>query len=138
MAILAGRNGQVSWNPTGTVASPMTLTPILSIDAFKLSQKTDKIPVTCFGDTNKVYVPGLPDLTGTFGGFWNSSETALWSAAESSVPGLLKLEPSTTESSFYWSGLAYLDADIDTAVNGAPKVTGTFVAAGPWTRAHGT
>ncbi len=136
MSILAGRNGQVSWNPTGTVASPATLTPIASIDSWKASFKTDKIPVTCFGDTNKVYVAGLPDISGSFGGFWNSTESALFAAAESSTPGLLKLAPNTTESTYYWSGLAYMDADIDVAVNGAPKVTGTFVAAGPWTRAH--
>jgi hypothetical protein len=128
MAILSGRYGKVLYDPAGTLP-----VEIVSISSWKMSQKTDKIDVTCFGDTNKVYVPGMKDTTGEFGGFWNSAERVLWAAVDATTPGMLQLMPNSTEPTFFWEGLAYLDADIDTAVSEAPKITGTFSAAGPWT-----
>jgi len=84
-----------------------------------------------------VYVPGLPDISGTISGFWNSAETTLFEAVQSETPGMLELVPNSTEAEFKWSGLAYLDAEIDTGVEGAPAVSGSFMAAGPWTFATG-
>lgn len=135
MAIKTGRYGQVLFDidPTGTPAPVL----IASLNKWALSLKTDHIEVTCFGDENKVYVPGMKDVSGSFGGFWNSDETTLFDAADSPTPGLLKLVPNSTESAYFWSGLAYLDADIDVGVSDAPTVTGTFMAAGAWTREPG-
>lgn len=128
MAILSGRDGEVLYDPAGT-----TPVAIISLNKFKLSLKTDKINVTCFGDTNKVYVPGMKDISGTVSGFYNSADKTLFEASDATAPGLLKLTPHSSESTHFWSGLAYLDADIDTSVEGAPAVTGNFMAAGPWT-----
>jgi hypothetical protein len=128
MAILTGRYGQVLYDPLGATAT----VPIISLNAWKLSTKTDKEDVSCFGDANKVYVPGLKDLSGSVGGFWNSADLTLFEAADAATPGMLKLLPNQNEATFFWSGLAYLDADIDCTLK-APKVTGSFVAAGPWT-----
>lgn len=130
MSILSGRNGQVSYD--SVPASPVNPTAIASINAWKLSLKTDYEDVSCFGDTNKVYIPGLRDISGTFGGFWNSSELTLIHATSATTPGWLRLTPNTTESSFIFEGLAYLDADLDCSLS-APKVTGNFRAAGSWT-----
>ena len=130
MAIKTGRYGSVKYDATG--AGGATLVEIVSLNAWKLSIKTDKEDVSCFSDTNKVYVPGLKDLTGSVSGFWNSAELTLFEAADAPTPGLLELMPNSTETTFKWSGLAYLDADIDCSLS-APKVTGTFAAAGPWT-----
>jgi len=130
--IKTGRYGQVLWDPAGVV--PGTPTEIISINNWKLSLKTDRIDVSCFGDVNRVYVPGLKDISGSLAGFWNSEELALVEAADQETPGLLKLVPNTTEPTFFWSGLAYMDADIDTSVDGAPALSGTFSAAGPWAR----
>ena len=127
MSIKTGRYGKVAWDPTGGAA----LVPILSINAWKGDFKTDYEDVTCFQDTNKVYIPGLMDISGSFDGFWNSSELALFKAAMSPTPGTLQLMPNTTEPAFFWQGPAYMDASIDASLN-APKVTGTFKAAGAW------
>lgn len=129
MAILTGRYGNVLYDPTGGT----TTVAIASLNAWKLSLKTEKEDVTTFGATNKVYVPGLKDVSGTFGGFWDSSDITLFEAADAPTPGLLQLVPNTTEPTFLWEGLAYLDADIDCSGLKVPKVTGTFMAAGPWT-----
>jgi hypothetical protein len=128
MAIKTGRYGKVSWDPTGGT----NLVQIVSINTWTGSFKTDYEDVTCFGDSNKVYIPGLMNIEGTFSGFWNSAELALFRAAMSPTPGMLQLMPNTTEPAFFWQGLAYMGADIDASLE-APKVTGEYKAAGPWT-----
>jgi hypothetical protein len=130
MAIKSGRYGTIKYDPLG-----ITPVALVSLDKWKLSLKTDKINVTCFGDLNKVYVPGMKDISGTISGFWNSTNVVLFDAADADTPGLLELAPNSTEPTFKWSGLAYMDADIDCSVVGAPAVSGTFMAAGTWTMA---
>jgi hypothetical protein len=127
MAILSGRYGQVLYDVAGT-----TPVVVVSLNHWTASFKTAREDVSCFGDTNKVYVPGLKDITGTLEGFWNSTELALFDGADAPAPGLLQLVPNMNEALFYWKGKAYLDADIDCTLS-APKVKGTFAAAGPWT-----
>lgn len=133
MAIKSGRYGKVAWDFDG--GSPLVLVELLTIEKWKLSYKTDKINVTCFGPsvTNKVYVPTLPDVTGTLSGYWDSTERALWAASQASTPGHLQLLPNRNESSYGFSGLAFIDADIDCDVQGvAGKISASFMAAGPW------
>ena len=124
MAIKTGRYGQVLWDPAGTLA-----VEIISLNAWTGDFKTEYEDVTTFGDTNRVYVPGLKNAEGTLAGFWNSAELALFEAAELETPGLLKLVPNNTEPTFFWTGLAYMDASIDCSLQ-APKVSGTWKAAG--------
>jgi hypothetical protein len=128
MSIKTGRYGKVSWDPTGG----STLVQIISINAWQGNFANEYEDVSCFGDTNRVYIPGLMDIGGTFSGFWNSAELALFKAAMAPVPGTLQLMPNTTESPFFWQGLAYMDASIDCSMS-APKITGNFKAAGAWT-----
>jgi hypothetical protein len=127
MAILTGRNGEIRWSPDGVAAA----TPIISMNAFKASFKTEYEDVSCFGDTNRVYIPGMRDVSGNLAGFWDSAELDLFDATTQDTPGKLELVPNKTEPTFYWAGLAYLDAEIDASLK-APKVTGEFRAAGPW------
>lgn len=129
MAIKTGRYGQILYDPAGGT----TTVEIASLNAWKLSLKTEKEDVTCFGAENKVYVPGMKDVSGTVGGFWNSTDITLFEAADAPTPGLLQLVPNNTEPTFMWSGLAYMDADIDCSGLKVPKVTGTFMAADAWT-----
>jgi hypothetical protein len=126
MAIISGRNGQVLWDPLAT-----TPVEIISLNAWTADFKTEYEDVTCFGDVNRVYIPGMKDAGGTLGGFWNSAELALFEAAEQDTPGTLKLLPSSTEPTFFWTGPAYMDASIDASLS-APKVSGTWKAAGPF------
>jgi hypothetical protein len=133
VAILTGRYGTVKYDPTG-----VTPVEVISLNTWKLSTKPDYEDVTCFGDENKVYVPGMIDTSGSLGGFWNSAETTIWEAVRATTPGMLELAPNSNEALFKWSGLAYLDADIDASAKGAPKMTSTFKAAGPWTMSAGT
>lgn len=136
--IKTGRYGQIKYDPAGDV-SPLNLQLVTSISTWKLSQKTDKINVTCFGDNNKKYVMGLKDISGSLAGFWNSDELTLFIAVDAQTPGMLELIPNYTDEVGSplvvpaFQGLAYMDVDIDTNVEGAPAVSGSFVAAGDWT-----
>lgn len=126
--IKTGRYGLVSWDPTGGA----TTVPLIALNTWKLSLKEDFEDVTCFQDTNKVYVPGMRDVAGSLGGYWDSTNTELIQATQQDLPGTLALAPNTTEAEFEFSGPAYLDADIDASSKNAPKVTSQFRAAGPW------
>jgi hypothetical protein len=132
MAIISGRNGQVLWDPTGGA----TAVAILSLNAFTADFKTEYEDVSCYGDPNRVYLPGLKDASGNLSGFFNSEELALFEAAEQDTPGLLKLLPSSTEPLIFWSGPAYMDASIDSSLS-APKLSGTWKAAGPFVLSGG-
>jgi hypothetical protein len=128
--IKSGRYGTVKYDPAG-----VTPVALIALHGWKLSLKTDFDEVTCFGDANKVWVPGLPDISGTLAGFWDSTNVVIFAATRASTPGMLELAPNSTEPTFKFSGLAYLDADIDCTVKGAPKVTSSFKAAGSFTEA---
>jgi hypothetical protein len=130
MSIKTGRYGTVKWD--ATPASPVTPAVIISLNSWKLSLKPDYEDVTCFGDTNKVYVPGMRDISGSLGGFWNADSVVLIQASNMATPGYLELAPNSTEATFLFGGQAYMDADIDCAAKGAPKLSGSFKAAGAW------
>src|SRR4029453_12913914 len=83
--IKSGRYGEVWWDPTGAT----TYVKLLSINKWKADFKTDKIDVTCFGDANKVYVPGMKDVSGDFSGFYNSADLTIFEAADQDTPGAL-------------------------------------------------
>jgi len=128
MAIKTGRYGQVKYSADGIAPA----VEIISINAWTASFKTEYEDVSCFGDENRVYIPGLRDSKGSLSGFWNSAEITLFEAAIATVPGTLELVPNSSEPTFFWSGLAYLDAEVDCSL-AAPKISGEWVAAGPWT-----
>ena len=128
MAIKTGKFGKVSWDPTGGT----TLVEIISLNAWTLSEETEMEDVTCYSDTNRVYVPGMKDLKGDLGGFFNSADLALWKAADAGTPGTLQLVVNNQEPGFKWQGPAYMSASIDSSLS-APTVKGTWAAAASWT-----
>jgi hypothetical protein len=132
MAILSGRYGIVKWDATGLPSPPTPLT-VISIDSWKLSLKTDYIDVTCFQDPNKIYVQGFRDISGSLTGYWNSTSNVIIQATGATVAGYIELTMNTNEPTFKFGGLAYMDADIDVQAKGAPKLSATFKAAGPFT-----
>lgn len=133
-----GRHGRVELG----IGSPLTL--LGSIKSFTLNQARDYVDVTAFEDTNKVYVPGLRDISGTIA-FWYALELAsspvagdteaLFEAAEGDVPVTLRLTPSSLDLGRNWEGPAYLDlATITVDVSGAVNGSSAFKASGAWVR----
>lgn len=129
MAVYAGRKSVVYLSATGTG----TATSVLKLNQWTINRSTDKIEVTSFGDANKTYVQGLPDLQGTFSGFWDDTETKPMSGAASSDGVKMYLYPSSDAPTKYWYGPAWLDVSMDTGVAAAVTMSGSFAANGSWT-----
>lgn len=128
MAKYAGRDGVVYLAATGTG----TATTVLGLTSWSMDMSRDTIEVTEFGDSNKTYVTGLKDLTGDFDGFWNDAETKLFSGADSADGVKMYLYPTRSAPTKYACGVAWLDMSIDTGVNDAVAISGSFSAAGTW------
>lgn len=107
---------------------------LASISGFTLDMARDKADVTAFGDVNKQYVQGLPDVKGSLSGWYDSAALDIFDVAAGDVAAMLELIPSTLEPTFLWKGLAYLDASVEVPASGAASIKSNFVGAGPWTR----
>jgi len=117
-------------DPTGGALA----VPVAALNQWSLEFKRDRADATCFGDTNKQYVQGLPDITGKIEGIWDETVSGvLFQVALGETAALLKLIPSDLAPTYLFTGLAYIDAGIEVAHDGAIKVTGTYAGAGPWT-----
>ncbi len=119
----------MSTTGTGTAVT-LTGQASWSIDA-----STDRIEVTSFGDTNKTYVQGLPDISGDFSGFFDDSDATLFTAAASGDGTKMYLYPDFTNAPLrYWYGPAWVDYSVGAAVAEAVTLSGTFGANGAWGR----
>lgn len=105
---------------------------VASITSWTLDISTDRVDVTAFGDTNKQYVQGLPDYSGSFEGWWDTSDLSLLETALAGTQVTLRLVPSSDDATQYFEGSAFLDASVATSATGAVSVSGTFAAAGTW------
>lgn len=131
MARKHGKFGQVLMDETG--GSPYTPTALGDLNAWTLDMATDRVEVTSFGDTNKQRVAGLPDFSGTFGGFWNSTTSPrIFDVVLAGTPAFLRLVPGSDEPTYYFEGLANLDGSLDVSATGAVTFSGNWDAAGNW------
>jgi len=129
MAKHAGRNGRVLLAATGTGVP----TAVLGIKTWSLDLSQDTIETTEFGDTNKTYVVGLRDLSGSFEGFWNDAETKLFAGAQSADGTFMYLYPDVSVSpTKYAYGPAWLSMSIDTDVGDSVNFSADFSANGAW------
>lgn len=130
MARYPGRKGVVYISTSGSG----TASTVIALSEWSINSATDKIEVTAFGDTNKTYVQGLKDISGTFSGFWDDTETKPFSAADSSDAVKMYLYPSSDKPGSYFHGTAFLDCSMNVGVNGAVQISGSFAAASSWGR----
>ena len=130
MAKYHGQNARIymSTSGSGTAAS------VGGLSSWSLDMPTDRVEVTAFEDANKTYVQGKKDLSGEFSGFWDDTDDALFDAAESTTAVKCYLYPSADAPSKYFYGTAWVDASIETGVDAAVAISGSFQAAGSWGR----
>ena len=128
MAKYSGRKGVVYMAATGSG----TATQMIGLTEWSLDGTTDKQDVTTFGDANKTYLIGLPDRKGTFTGFWDDTESKLFSGGSSADGVKLYLYPSSDAATKYFYGPAWLDFSMTTGVNDVVKINGSFSANGSW------
>ena len=131
MARYHGKKGRILMSTTGTGSAA----PLASMASWTINSETDKEETTSFGDTNKTYVQGLPDVSGDFSGFFDDTESALFTGAASADGVKLYLYPDYTNApTKYWYGPAWVDYSVENAVDSAATVSGSFSANGAWGR----
>lgn len=124
MARKHGRNGRLYV----AITSGGTAEPVAYLNNWDIQFTVDNVEVTSFGDTNKVYVAGLPDASGSFSGFYDSSSAQLYTAATDGVARNFYLYPDTADAT-YWYGTALFDFSVSSSVDGAVGVSGNWNAA---------
>lgn len=124
-----GSRGDILLDPTGG----STLVSVASLDKWDMDIAKDHVKVTCFRDANQVYVDGLPDLKGTYSGFYDPAEgLVLFDVILGTVKPSLELRPIADDTINVFKGRATIDGKISVDVNGAVTMGGSFVAAGSW------
>lgn len=126
MARIHGRNGRLY---VGLASDSATPSPVTFLNNWSVEFTTDKVDVTCFGDTNKVYVSGLPDAAGSFSGFYDDSTAQLYTASQDGLARKFYLYPSTSDAGDYWYGTALFDFSVSGSVSDAVSVSGSWSAA---------
>lgn len=125
MGRLAGRSGRVYMGLT----SSGTAEPVAYQASWSINFTTNKIDVTAMGDSNKVYVAGLPDAQGQFAGFYDDATVQTYTAATDGVARKFYLYPTTASTSTYFFGTILPDMTIDATVDGAISVSASWAAA---------
>jgi hypothetical protein len=123
---LHGRNGQVYLGiASGAAASPLPFQA-----SWTINMVVNKQDVTAFGDANLVYVAGLPDSSGDFGGFMDDATSQTYIASVDGLARNFYLYPSATlDPNTYWFGQILPDFSADGAVAGPVNFKSTWNAA---------
>jgi hypothetical protein len=129
MARKHGRTGRLyaDFSSAGAAAA----VPIASLTQWSIDFSTDKVDATAFGDTNKQYLAGLPDSSGTFSGFYDDTERSAYAAAIDNTANNARrfyLYPDTNSTTKYWFGLGLFDASYSASVDGAIELSGNWAA----------
>lgn len=112
------------------LSSAGTAEPVAFLNAWTLSQVTDKADVTAFGDTNKTYVAGLPDASGTFGGWFDDATMQTYTAASDGVARKFYLYPDLVNTATnYWFGTILPDFSISGSTSDGVSFTASWNAA---------
>ncbi len=126
MARYHGKAGRVLLGST-------TATPVASIDGWTLDLSADRVEVTSFGDLNKQYVLGFPDVSGTLTGFFDDTDTSISTGRSVAAGVRLYLYPDYTNAvTKYAYGTAFLDMSIDASAKDAVKISAKFSASSNW------
>lgn len=126
-----GKTGVVYMSTTGSTVATVRC----NLSAWSLDQSTDYSEVTSFCDTNKTYVQGMADRSGTLTGFFDDTDATLFAGSESADGVKLYLYPSANAPARFFSGPAWINASITVSNTDAVKISATFKANGSWSRA---
>jgi hypothetical protein len=130
MARYHGKRGRVMMSTTGAGAA----VTVASLSAWSIDASTDTVETTSFGDPNKTYVQGLPDISGTFDGFFDDTDSTLYTGSNSADGVKLYLYPSIDLLTRYWYGPAWVSYSLTSGVADAVTMSANFSANGAWGR----
>jgi hypothetical protein len=126
MSRIHGRNGRIYM---GLASSAASAEPLADFATWDINFTVDKAEVTALGDSNKVYVAGLPDASGTFDGFYDDATVQTYTAAVDGQPRKFYLYPNTTNTGQYWFGTILPDFAASGGVAAAVSAKSSWNAA---------
>ena len=102
-----------------------------------LNRSRDYVDATAFGDPNKVWLAGLPDISGTFRGLLDVGGDLLFSASTSDAQDLFLMASdgtlAGTTAIMVAHGPGLLDAQVTVGNADAARITGNYRASAAWT-----
>lgn len=125
MARVHGRRGRLY---VGITSDTSAAEPIAFLNSWSIDFSTDRVDVTALGDSNKVYVSGLSDASGSFGGFYDTDTAQLYTASQDGLARKFYLYPDTSDGD-YWHGTAFFDFSVAGGVSDAVTASGSWSAA---------
>lgn len=134
MAKMHGKNAAIYLN--GPVSGVGAGTKVAYKTEWTLQRNRDYVDATTFGDPNKTYLAGLPNVQGTFAGMLDTDNDTLLSAASGDVFTIYLYASDGTNGSpvtLIAHGPAFIDGSVNASINDAVKFTGEFRASGAWT-----
>ena len=124
---LHGKNGALYvGGPKGTG------TKVAVKSQWDLNLARDYVEVTTFGDTNKEYLAGLKDISGTFNGLLDVSGDLMVNNTAIDDVNLYLYADDGASAVLIASGPALIDSSITAANTDAVRVSGNFRASGEW------
>lgn len=112
-----------------SITSGGSAAPLNHAGTWSLNLTTDKVEVTAFGDTQKVYVTGFADGTLSYSGFMSdSASSALIEAALDGQARKWYAYPFNTTGTYFF-GTAFFDTTVGTDVQDAVTMEGEAVQA---------
>jgi len=125
---LHGKNGAIYLDgPKGSG------TKVATKAEWTLALNRDYVDATVFGETNKTYLVGLKDISGTYAGLLDVSGDLLVNATSSDTVNIyLYADDRGGSEVLIASGPGLFDASINASNTDAVRVTGNFRAAGSW------
>lgn len=121
-----GRNGRLYVDIAG--GGSAALLPFVTEWSFDLT--TDKQDVTAQGDTNKTYVVGLPDATGSYSGWVDAGAANLFAAATDGIARkFYAYVDIVNAAAHYIYGTAFFDFSLSSGVAAANAMSGSITAA---------
>ena len=129
MARIHGRNGIVYVGVTNGAAA----SPVAFMSDWTMNFTVAKVDVTAMGDTNLVYVAGLPDASGDFNGWYDdiNGTAQTYLAAADGLSRNFYLYPNVNSNTEYFYGTILPDFAVAGAVTAGVSVKATWNAAGP-------
>jgi hypothetical protein len=127
MARIHGRRGRVYLDVPGTG----TASPLPFIASWSLTMATDTDEVTALEDGTKVYVAGLPDASGEFGGFFDDATAQTYTAATDGIARKFYLYPNVAVTGTYFWGTIIVDFRLNAAVSSSTQLSAQWKAATP-------
>jgi len=123
-----GKNGAIYINGAKGSGNKVT-----SKTEWALNLNRDYVDATVFGDTNKTYLVGLKDISGTYSGLLDVSGDFLVNTTDSDTVQIYLYADDGATPILVAYGPGLFDASITASNTDAVRCTGNFRASGNWT-----